>query len=65
MLTDGLPEATTEADEPLGYEALAELLDHQQSTPVTWLDHLLERLADVTAPGQHDDITALLLESAS
>jgi serine phosphatase RsbU (regulator of sigma subunit) len=65
LLTDGLPEATTEADEPLGYEALAELLDHRATSPVAWIDRLLERLAEVTSPGQQDDITALLLESAS
>jgi len=63
MLTDGLPEASIDVGEPLGYEALEALLDHREANPVTWLDRLLERLADVTTEGQQDDITALVLES--
>jgi serine phosphatase RsbU (regulator of sigma subunit) len=63
MLTDGLPEASTDAGEPLGYEALELLLDHREASPVAWLDRLLDRLAAVTAEGQQDDITALVLES--
>jgi len=63
FLTDGLPEALTESDEPLGYEALARLLDHREPSPAAWVDRLLERLSRVTAEGQQDDITALLLES--
>ena len=54
FLTDGLPEALTKDDEPLGYEELA-----------TLIDRLLERLAEATAEGQQDDITTLLLESGS
>lgn len=65
FLTDGLPEALTENDEPLGYESLITLLDHQAVSPASWIDRLLERLADATAEGQQDDITALLLESGS
>ena len=65
FLTDGLPEALTEDDEPLGYESLAELLDHQAANPAAWIDQLLNRLAEATAEGQQDDITALLLESGS
>jgi sigma-B regulation protein RsbU (phosphoserine phosphatase) len=63
MLTGGLPEASTDAGEPLGYEALELLLDHREASPVAWLDRLLDRLAAVTAEGQQDDITALVLES--
>jgi serine phosphatase RsbU (regulator of sigma subunit) len=63
MLTDGLPEALTEAGEPLGYEALESLLDHREANSVTWLERLLERLSEVTAEGQEDDITALVFES--
>lgn len=63
LLTDGLPEASTESDEPLGYEALARLLDHEAQSPAVWIDRLLERLAEATAPGLQDDVTALLLES--
>ncbi len=63
MLTDGLPEALTDAGEPLGYEALELLLDHREASPVAWLDRLLDRLAAATAEGQQDDITALVLES--
>jgi serine phosphatase RsbU (regulator of sigma subunit) len=63
MLTDGLPEALTEAGEPLGYEALESLLDHREANSVTWLERLLKRLSEVTAEGQEDDITALVLES--
>jgi sigma-B regulation protein RsbU (phosphoserine phosphatase) len=65
FLTDGLPEALTENEEPLGYEDLAKLLDHLESSPVAWIDRLLERLAGVTAEGQQDDITALLLQSVA
>ena len=65
FLTDGLPEALTEDDEPLGYESLEELLDHHAASPAAWIDRLLERLEEATAEGQQDDITTLLLESGS
>ncbi len=65
FVTDGIPEAMTDDDEPLGYEALFDLLDHHEPEPSAWIDRLLERLADATSPGQQDDITALLLESGS
>jgi sigma-B regulation protein RsbU (phosphoserine phosphatase) len=72
LLTDGVPEAPTAAGEPLGYRALAEIVeDHalegwsvgaEGSRPlVQWLDGLLDRAAAATGlPG--DDQTALVLE---
>ncbi len=63
LLTDGLPEACTSSGEPLGYEALAELIhDHHEGAPSRWLDGLLERLQEETVQPPGDDLTALLLE---
>jgi hypothetical protein len=63
LLTDGLAEAPTAEGEPLGYTALAELLDGASSpSPSGWLDGLLERVRAATSPGLEDDWTALVLE---
>lgn len=65
FLTDGLPEAPTEAGEPLGYDALEEFFDHRQEQPGAWIDQLLERIRQATREGQDDDWTALMLERVS
>ena len=64
MLTDGLAEAPTSNGEPLGYPALASLLaaGADASTPLAWIDALLDRIRTVTQPTLEDDWTALLLE---
>ena len=66
LLTDGLPEASTRAAEPLGYEALETLLGEQLQSGVTtpggWLDGLLEAVRRATESEPDDDWTALLLE---
>lgn len=65
LLTDGLPEAPIEDDEPLGYEALEDVLremDDDATGP--WLDRLFERLRLATQDELGDDWTALLLELA-
>lgn len=65
LLTDGLPEARTPNGEPLGYEALSELLGSENGSgePSQWLDRLLERVQQTT-DASNDDVTALLLERA-
>ena len=64
MLTDGLAEAPTSNGEPLGYPALADLMASGQeaSTPLAWIDALLDRVRTATRPVLEDDWTALLLE---
>ncbi len=64
FLTDGLPEALTPVGEPLGYEALEQMLRHHDPEPGAWLDRLLERLGEVTSESPGDDWTAVLLETA-
>jgi hypothetical protein len=64
LFSDGLPEAPDPGGEPLGYEALAELLPPLESEPGAWLDELFARVRQVTAPELADDWTALLLERA-
>ena len=62
FLTDGLPEARTANGDPLGYEALAGLLDSDSAAPGPWLDSLFIRLRAATSEALDDDWTALLLE---
>ncbi|HEV8577928.1 MAG TPA: SpoIIE family protein phosphatase [Thermoanaerobaculia bacterium] len=64
LLTDGLAEAPTPAGEPLGYAALAGLMagDGDAASPLVWLDGVLERVRQATAPALEDDWTALVLE---
>ena len=57
LLTDGLPEALTPEGEPLGYEALMEIVDRPQSLeddPSAWLDRLLEDVTRATTT-ENDD----------
>lgn len=67
LLSDGLPEAETEAGEPLGYEDLLQHLAEApaQDDPEVWLDTVLEDLRRATAPIQRDDWTAMVLERRS
>jgi serine phosphatase RsbU (regulator of sigma subunit) len=62
LFTDGLPEAADAAGEPLGYEALAEMLPALESEPGVWLDELFASVRQATAAELDDDWTALLLE---
>ena len=62
FLTDGLPEATTSAGEPLGYEALGPLLPADGHAPGRSLDELLARVRRATSETLEDDWTVLLLE---
>ena len=65
LLSDGLPEAPSPGGEPLGYDALAELLPALESTPGAWLDELFGRVRGSTGPELADDWTALLLQRHS
>ncbi len=67
LLTDGLPEACTEAGEPLGYERLAELIGqgHCHELPGVRLDVLLEAVRSRTSQVNEDDLTALVLDRVS
>jgi len=62
LLTDGLPEAPDPNGEPLGYEALAQLMPPMGSEPGAWLDDLIARVRQGTASELTDDWTALRLE---
>lgn len=64
LLTDGLAEAPVPGGEPLGYARLAELLREGASgtSPLAWIDGLLERVRHATGPGLEDDWTALVVE---
>jgi Stage II sporulation protein E (SpoIIE) len=66
LFTDGLAEAPAGGGEPLGYAALAGLLPDPDAAPGTsplaWIDALLDRVRAATRPGLEDDWTALLLE---
>lgn len=65
FLTDGLPEARRPDGGPLGYEALADLLEDSSGPCGEWLDRLLERVRRATSPSLDDDWTVLLLENRS
>lgn len=63
LLTDGPPEAETDAGEPLGYDRLAtRIAAARGDDPETWLDALLEDLRFATAAARRDDWTAMVLE---
>jgi serine phosphatase RsbU (regulator of sigma subunit) len=62
LLTDGLPEARSEAGEPIGYEEFERLLPAAAATPSEYLDGLLARLRQRTGSVLEDDWTVLLLE---
>ena len=64
LLTDGLPEATTAAGDPLGYDALAGLVSRLDGGPPgRALDLLFASVREATRPTLEDDWTALLLEA--
>jgi phosphoserine phosphatase RsbU/P len=63
LLTDGLPEALTAADEPMGYPALESFLAVSDSAaPSDFLDNLFRRVREASVPTIQDDLTALVLE---
>lgn len=57
LMSDGLPEATTAAGEPLGYELLTSILRERRG-----VDAILERLHELTANSRDDDQTLVMLE---
>jgi hypothetical protein len=57
LLTDGLPEAPTSADEPLGYERFEALLSRGRDP-----ESLFAAVREAVRPGLDDDWTALFLE---
>ena len=62
LLTDGLPEAPLPGGEPLGYEALEEILrQHTESRGEGWVDRFLEAIQKAAPGDQEDDWTVLLL----
>ncbi len=63
LLTDGLPEALTDAGEPLGYEALATMIGTlPKQPPSIWLDALLGAVATATSEVPEDDWTSIVIE---
>lgn len=63
LLTDGLPEATDESGEPLGYKALESMLARKplRGAPVDWLTALFDRVQRRTGRLPEDDWTASML----
>ena len=62
FVTDGLPEAPTAAGEPLGYEALAGLIDSAATGGEDVIEGLFAVIRAATSEALEDDWTALLLE---
>jgi sigma-B regulation protein RsbU (phosphoserine phosphatase) len=70
MLTDGLPEATDQRGDPIGYEGLVHLMrqspdrtcDAATGSSGLWLDRLLGEVSRLTGSILQDDWTAVLLE---
>jgi sigma-B regulation protein RsbU (phosphoserine phosphatase) len=64
--SDGIPEALTAADRPLGYEALYRLLADAHAESASdegWIDRFLDRVRGATRPVPEDDWTALVVNS--
>jgi len=65
LLTDGLPEAPTNAGEQLGYEALAHLVTAAANGPGDLLDVLFAAVRSASQPTLDDDWTALLIQATA
>ena len=68
MVSDGIPEASIPGGQPLGYDALQEMIGTLRNTPergVAWLDRLLDDVRARVGETLDDDWTALLLERAA
>jgi len=63
LLTDGLPEAPTNAGGQLGYEALADLVTAAANDPGDLLDVLFASVRSASQPALDDDWTALLIQA--
>ncbi len=61
LLSDGIPEAHRDGDEPLGYDGLRDTLAAMESEGDRWLDTFLERIR-AQVRGVEDDWTAVVLE---
>jgi len=67
-LSDGIPEASIAEGQPLGYEALQQIVDALRSVPdrgSAWIDRLLQEVRRHAGSTLTDDWTALLLERAA
>jgi sigma-B regulation protein RsbU (phosphoserine phosphatase) len=65
LLSDGIPEASRLEGQPLGYDALQQIVDALRNLPdrgTAWLDRLLREVQDRVGTNLTDDWTALLLE---
>jgi stage II sporulation SpoE-like protein len=65
MVSDGIPEASIPDGQPLGYDALQEMIGTLRNAPergVAWLDRLLDDVRARVGQTLDDDWTALLLE---
>jgi serine phosphatase RsbU (regulator of sigma subunit) len=68
LLSDGIPEASIVEGQPLGYEALQQIVDALRSVPdrgSAWIDRLLQEVRRRAGSTLTDDWTALLLERAA
>ena len=61
-MTDGIPEAMTVDDAPLGYSALQDLLDGGPCDPVNWIDGWLKEVEQRTVTGLDDDWTIIFAQ---
>jgi len=65
FVSDGLPEAPTRSDQPLGYERLMQLIAQPWSSNGEWLDAFLGRVRAEVQETLADDWTAVALEIRS
>lgn len=65
FVSDGLPEAPTRLDQPLGYERLMQLVAQPWSSNGEWLDAFLELVRAEVQETLADDWTAVALEIRS
>jgi hypothetical protein len=68
MVSDGIPEACIPDGQPLGYDALQQMIGTLRNAPergVAWLDRLLNEVRARVGETLDDDWTALLLERAA
>jgi serine phosphatase RsbU (regulator of sigma subunit) len=65
LLSDGIPEAPAENEQPLGYQRLGDIvgsLNGPGTKGVRWIDAFLEKVRSIVMPKIADDWTAVVVE---
>lgn len=62
FVSDGIPEAPTQSEDPLGYARLEEIVRTTNASGI-WLDEFLARVRAEVKPVLSDDWTAVVLEN--